>query len=64
VEELQFLKCLIWRGLVFHTDPSTSIDSNLNEDDNIGGSTLVPDTDKSLLSWDELWLDDDDATEG
>ena len=64
VEALQFLKCLIRRDLIFHTDPSTSIDSDLNEDDNIGGSTLVPDTEKYLSSWDELWLEDDDATEG
>ena len=41
-----------------------SIDSDLDEDDGIGGSALVPDTEKSPSSWDELWLEDDDATEG
>ena len=63
MDALQFLKCLIWCDLVFHTDPSTSIDSNLDEDDNIGGSVLVP-AEKSPSSWDELWLEDDDATKG
>ena len=32
VDALQFLKCLIW--LIFCTDLSTSIGSNLNKDNN------------------------------
>ena len=62
VEVLQFLKCLIRRELVFHTDPSTFIDSDLDKDNDMGGSTLVPDAEKTLMSWNELWLEDDDAT--
>jgi hypothetical protein len=57
------LSSLIRCDLVFRIDPSKFIDSDLDEDDNIGGSTLVP-TEKSLSSWDELWLEDEDATEG
>jgi hypothetical protein len=34
VDALQFLKCLIWCDVIFCTDPSTSIGSNLDKDDN------------------------------
>jgi hypothetical protein len=73
VEALQFMKCLIRRDLVFRIDPPTSIDSDLSDEDDdittqdgsvMAGSTMAPDTEKLLSSWDELWLEDDDATEG
>jgi hypothetical protein len=53
VDILQFLNGLIWCDLVFLI---AFIDYDLNKDNNIGGSTLVPDTEKSLSFWDELSL--------
>jgi hypothetical protein len=69
VEALQFLKCLIWRDLVFHADPSVTVDSEVDledDDDSLMGSSnqLSAGTKNSL--WDDLWLEDvgDAVTDG
>ena len=59
IEALQFLKCLIHRDLMYHTDPSASPDNDLDhdEDEDILTYGDVPNTEQG---WDELWLEDDD----
>ena len=59
----QFLKCLIRRDLVFRADPSVTVDSEVDledDDDSFVGSSnqLSADTEKSS-PWDDLWLEDD-----
>jgi hypothetical protein len=57
VEALQFLKCLIRRDLVFRTDLSISLDTDLEEDKLLeDDDPLTPETEKSA-AWDEVWLD-------
>ena len=70
VEALQFLKCLIQQDLVFRADPSVTVDSEVDledDDDSLVGSSnqLSAGTEKSS-SWDDLWLEDvgDAVTDG
>ena len=57
VKALQFLKCLIHDDLMFCADPSTSLDYDLDEDEDILTYGNVPNTEES---WDELWLEEED----
>ena len=43
---------------MYHTDPSASLDNDLDEDEDILTYGDVPNTEQG---WDELWLEDDDA---
>jgi len=62
VEALQFLKCLIHHKLVFHADPSVSLEGDEDEDEDIltqDGSQLFSDAEQPLF-WDDFWLEDND----
>ena len=57
MEALQFLKCFIHRDLMFHADPSASLDNDLDENKELLAYGNVPNTQQAQ---DELQLEDDD----
>ena len=67
VEVLQFLKCLICCGLVFHANQMEPLDSDIGKEADIimhGRNSLVLDMNQ-FTSWDELQLEEEEAiTEG
>ena len=44
MEALQFLKCFIHRDLMFHADPSASLDNDLDENKELLAYGNVPNT--------------------